>query len=171
MFTGDRSGDWLFKALHQSGFANQPNSDHRRDGLKLKDCVITAICHCAPPDNKPTTTELVTCRPFLDETIRMVKPRVFLALGSLAWKAIVKIAVESNWLENPKPQPKFGHGAKVRLMTENMDKKVRFSAQSDRWLVGSYHPSQQNTFTGRLTEKMFHQVFKDINRLLNAESK
>ncbi len=172
MFTGDRSGDWLFGALYRAGFSNRADSRHTNDGLRLRNCVITNICHCAPPDNKPMRGELESCRPFLDETIRLVRPTIFLALGGLAWQAIVKIAIESNWLDDPKPRPKFGHAAKVELRPVCENAKTPHSEpESRRWLVGSYHPSQQNTFTGRLTEEMFDQVFKEINRLIRIESK
>ena len=169
MFTGDRSGEWLYRALHKAGLANRPNSETRTDRLRLKNCSITNICHCAPPDNKPSTDELKACRPYLDETIQLCRPKIFLALGGLAWKAVLKIAVEDGWLDNPRPLPKFGHGERVSLKVA-YGKSTRAKMQvGNAWLVGSYHPSQQNTFTGRLTEKMFDQIFKDINRLLKAE--
>jgi uracil-DNA glycosylase family 4 len=151
MFTGDRSGDWLFRALHKAGFANQPHSTTAGDGLKLVDCAITAACHCAPPDNKPTTDEVYRCHPFLQQTIDQLPARVFLALGQLGWKAMLAEAKRRGWWTGK--QPKFGHGAKVKLA-------------EDRWLLGSYHPSQQNTFTGRLTEAMLDSVFRDARRLI-----
>ncbi|MEO8498762.1 MAG: uracil-DNA glycosylase, partial [Planctomycetota bacterium] len=151
MFTGDRSGEWLFRALHKSGFANQPISSANHDGLKLIGCAITAVCHCAPPDNKPTTEEVQLCRPFLQQTIDELPANVFLALGQLAWKALVAEAKSRDWWAGK--QPKFGHGAKVKLA-------------EDRWLLASYHPSQQNTFTGRLTEAMFDRVFREARRLI-----
>ncbi|MEX0818992.1 MAG: uracil-DNA glycosylase, partial [Pirellulaceae bacterium] len=151
MFTGDRSGDWLFRALHKSGFANQPVAASAGDGLKLVDCAITAVCHCAPPDNKPSTQELRLCHPFLEQTIDALPARVFLALGQLAWRATIAEAKRREWWGGR--QPKFGHGAKVKLA-------------NDRWLLGSYHPSQQNTFTGRLTEPMFDRVFQEARRLI-----
>ncbi|MDA1055041.1 MAG: uracil-DNA glycosylase [Planctomycetota bacterium] len=151
MFTGDRSGDWLFRALHKSGFANQASSSAGDDGLKLVNCAITAVCHCAPPANKPTTDEVQNCRPFLQETIDQLPVRVFLALGQLGWKAMLAEAKRREWWIGK--QPKFGHGAKVKLA-------------ADRWLLGSYHPSQQNTFTGRLTEPMLDRVFREARRLI-----
>ncbi|MBC8356680.1 MAG: uracil-DNA glycosylase [Planctomycetes bacterium] len=151
MFTGDRSGDWLFRALHKSGFANQPNSSTVDDGLKLVNCAITAVCQCAPPDNKPTLDEVQHCRPFLQQTIDHLPVRVFLALGQLAWKAMIAEAKRRKWWVGK--QPKFGHGAQAKLA-------------EDRWLLGSYHPSQQNTLTGRLTEPMFDRVFRDAKRLM-----
>ncbi len=151
MFTGDRSGEWLFRALHKAGFASQPISLAADDGLKLVDCAITAVCHCAPPGNKPTTEEVHLCRPFLQQTIDQLPARVFLALGQLAWKATIAEAKRREWWIGK--QPKFGHGVKVKLA-------------KDRLLLASYHPSQQNTFTGRLTEAMFDRVFREARRLI-----
>lgn len=157
MFTGDRSGDWLYRAMAKAGFANQPQAIHRDDGLKLKDCAITAVCHCAPPDNKPSTAEVAACAHFLDTTIDLLQPRVFLALGQIGWQAAVRQFAERQWLlpdESGKVRrPKFGHGA-VSQLTGN------------RSLLGSYHPSQQNTFTGRLTEEMLDAVFQQAKKLL-----
>ena len=153
MFTGDRSGDWLFRALHKAGFANQSNATDRDDGLQLTDCAITAVCHCAPPDNKPTREELANCRPWLTQSIDLVAPRVFLALGQIAWKATIDQLLEREWLAGKRQ--KFGHAAKVRL-------------SDNCWLLGSYHPSQQNTFTGRLTEPMFDKVFSTARKLIDA---
>ena len=153
MFTGDRSGGWLYRALFKAGFANQPGSANRDDGLELTDCVITAVCHCAPPDNKPTIEEIANCRPWLAETIDLVQPRVFVALGQIAWKAVLAEARRRAWQTGK--LPKFGHGA-VAPLTEG------------RWLVGSYHPSQQNTFTGKLTEPMFDAVFAKVRELITA---
>jgi uracil-DNA glycosylase family 4 len=144
MFTGDRSGDWLFRALHKAGFANQPNSDSAKDGLELTDCAITAICHCAPPDNKPTTSEVRQCRDYLVQTVDMLQPKVFVALGQIGWKGAVDEFIRRGWYEGKRP--KFGHGAEVEIA-------------DNRVLIGSYHPSQQNTFTGRLTEEMLDAVF------------
>lgn len=154
MFTGDRSGDWLFRALHRAGFANQPLSTDRQDGLKLADCVVTNICRCAPPDNKPSSEEVKQCEPFFNRTIEFCQPVVFLALGGLAWKSTIKWAIENNHLPPIKPRPKFAHGAELEL-------------SDNRWLIGSYHPSQQNTFTGRLTEPMFDRVFKQARKKID----
>ena len=151
MFTGDRSGDWLFRALHKAGLANQPNSTDRNDGLELIDCAVTNVCHCAPPDNKPTTEELTTCQPYLQETIRLCQPVVFLALGGLAWRAMIRWALEQHHLDAKSPRPKFAHGAEAQLL-------------DNRWLLGSYHPSQQNTFTGKLTEAMLDKVFRQATK-------
>lgn len=152
MFTGDRSGEWLYRALHKAGFASQPTSERADDHLQLIDCLITATCHCAPPDNKPLPAEIENCREWLIETLDVVKPRVILALGQIAWKGMVDECRRRQWYAGS--VPKFGHGAKVALA-------------EDRWLLGSYHPSQQNTFTGKLTELMFDGVFTEARRLLS----
>jgi len=151
MFTGDRSGDWLFRALHKAGFANQAESSTMTDGLVLTDCAITAVCHCAPPDNKPTRDEIMACRPFLQKTIDLLKPRVLLALGQIGWKATLdELIRRERWTGK---RPKFSHAAQVEL-------------DDGSWLLGSYHPSQQNTFTRRLTEPMLDHVFTTANKLL-----
>src|SRR6185436_4901737 len=117
MFTGDRSGDWLYGALHAAGFANQPNSDHRDDGLKLNDCYITAAVHCAPPGNKPSLAEFNRCRPYLVEELRLfARARVVIALGKIAFDAFLA-AYRENGGVLPKPRPKFGHGLSVDLPT------------------------------------------------------
>jgi len=145
MFTGDRSGDWLFRAMHETGWANQPTATDVHDGLQLIDCAITAICHCAPPDNKPTREEQANCREWLRATIDQAAPRVFVALGGLAWNGLVEQLRERGWYAGRKPR--FAHGAEVPLADA-------------RWLLASYHPSQQNTFTKRLTEPMLAAVFQ-----------
>ncbi len=138
MFTGDRSGDWLFRALHKAGVANQPESASKDDGLVLKGVAITAICHCAPPGNTPLPSELMNCKPYLDAILFSRKWEANLCLGSLAWNALFA-ALEV------RPVPKFGHEAVSTL--ENGTK-----------IIGCYHPSQQNTFTGRLTEEMLDRA-------------
>ena len=156
MFTGDRSGDWLFRALFKAGFANQSEATHREDGLQLTNCAITAVCHCAPPDNKPTREEIDNCRPFLTKTIQLSRVSVFVALGSLAWNATVDFLRETGQLQVSR-RPSFTHLAEVEA--------------ENAFLVGSYHPSQQNTFTGRLTEEMLDQVFIRAKELLAQSSR
>ncbi len=151
VFTGDRSGDWLFRALHRAGFANQPLATSADDGLTLHNCAITAVCHCAPPDNKPAKDELAECREWLQQTLDALNPRVLVALGQIAWKETLVEVARRGWV--PSKPPKFAHGAQAALAEE-------------RWLVGSYHPSQQNTFTGRLTEPMLDAVFTAARNLL-----
>ncbi len=151
MFTGDRSGEWLYRALHKAGFANQATFERANDGLQLIDCAITAVCHCAPPDNKPLPDEIANCREWLTTTMDNIRPRVLLALGQIAWKAVIGESRRRKWYSGS--IPKFGHGAKVELT-------------DDKWLLGSYHPSQQNTFTGKLTEAMFDSVFEEAKRLV-----
>ncbi len=151
MFTGDRSGLWLYRALHKAGFATQPVSVNRDDPLRLIDCAITATCHCAPPNNKPLPEEFANCCTWLDATFDLVPARVLLALGQIAWRATVEQARRREWYRGP--MPKFSHGALVPL-------------EGGRWLLGSFHPSQQNTFTGKLTEPMFDAIFTEARRLL-----
>ena len=143
IFTGDRSGDWLFRALHKAGYANQPTSVAKDDGLRLKDCYICAIVRCAPPANKPRPEERDNCIGYTVRELRLLRrSRAILALGSYAWDGVLRAASELGILA--KPKPRFGHGA---------------AAEVGRWaLVGSYHPSQQNTFTGTLTEQMLDEA-------------
>jgi len=156
MFTGDRSGQWLYRALHKAGFANQPDSRRASDGLKLVDCAITAVCHCAPPDNRPAPGEIEACRAWLSATLDAVPARVILALGQIAWKATVEQAQVRGWLAGPRPP--FRHAASVELA-------------DGRLLLASYHPSQQNTFTRRLTEPMFDRVFAIARQWLSGRNK
>lgn len=158
MFTGDRSGDWLYRALHRAGFANQPTSTDRRDGLKLNDCYITAAIHCAPPENKPQPDELRNCRPFLlDEIKLLAQVRVVVGLGRLAFDtafdALVKDRDGSAQSKKTR-RPKFSHGSECALT-------------DDLTLIGSFHPSQQNTFTGRLTEEMLDRIFQRARELIS----
>jgi uracil-DNA glycosylase family 4 len=154
MFTGDRSGDWLYGALHAAGFANQARSDHPGDGLELRDCYITAAVRCAPPDNKPTLIEFERCRPYLVEELKLFKNlRVVVALGKIAFDSFLA-AYRENGALIPKPRPKFGHDRSVVLSTGVT-------------LIASYHPSQQNTFTGKLTRPMFDSIFQRAKAALN----
>ena len=155
MFTGDRSGDWLYGALHAFGFANQPNSDHRGDGLKLKDCYITAAVRCAPPGNKPLRAEFARCRPYLVQELKLFNNlRVVVVLGKIAFDSFLS-AYRENGGVLPKPQPKFGHAVSVVL-------------PDGLRLICSYHPSQQNTFTGKLTRVMFHRVFEQTKAAVSS---
>lgn len=155
IFTGDRSGDWLYEALHRFGFANQPHSTHRDDGLCLADCYVSAAVRCAPPGNKPSAEEFDACRPYLLEELRLLrKLRVVVALGKIAFDQYLKACREMG-RPVPSPLPHFGHGALYRL-SWNIT------------VIGSYHPSQQNTFTGKLTKPMFHSVFRQARNLLQG---
>ena len=146
MFTGDRSGDFLYAALHRAGFANQPIATSRDDGLHLIDAYIAASGRCAPPDNKPTPEELANCRPYMIEELRLLKnARVIVALGKIAFDNVL-LALAARGVVIPKPRPAFGHEVIHRL--------------GDYTLIGSYHPSQRNTQTGLLTPAMFDRVFQ-----------
>jgi len=153
MFTGDRSGDWLYNALFTFGFANQPLSTNRDDGLELRDCYITAAVRCAPPANKPSGDEFEHCRPYLLRELLLLKNvRVIIALGKIAFDSVMSCSKIRGWDEFSR-KPQFKHGDKVKIR-ENL------------YLLASYHPSQQNTFTGKLTRRMFHAVFKKAKTLL-----
>jgi uracil-DNA glycosylase family 4 len=144
IFTGDRSGDWLFRALHRAGLANQPTSTNRNDGLKLKGAYVTAAVRCAPPANKPTPTERDNCLPYFARELEVLKrARVVVCLGSFAWDAALRTLARLG--HRTAPKPRFGHAARAIV--------------GPYTLVGSYHPSQQNTFTGKLTEVMLDDVF------------
>jgi len=141
VFTGDRSGDWLFRAMHRAGLANQPESVKRGDGLKLKNAWVTVAVRCAPPLNKPTPAERKTCAPFLRRELEMLsRAKVIVCLGGIAYQAMCSDLGVS-------PRPKFGHGVQV--------------AAGEYTLLCSYHPSQQNTFTKKLTEPMLDKIFTD----------
>ena len=153
MFTGDRSGDWLFDALHHASFASQPTSTHPGDGLELNDAYITAAIRCAPPDNKPTPTEIAACEPYLLRELRLLsRVRVVVGLGRIGWQAYLN-ARRALGAPPLRPVPKFGHGALARF-----DDGIA--------LIASYHPSQQNTFTGKLTRPMLRGVFQTARRIL-----
>ena len=154
VFTGDRSGDFLFAGLFRAGFASQPGSTHREDGLVLRDAFVTASARCAPPENKPTPQELAACAPFLDRELALLRPRVYLALGAIGWNATLG-QLERLGVALPRPRPAFGHGAEVAL-------------PGGARLVGCYHVSQQNTQTGRLTPAMFDAVLARVRALLDA---
>lgn len=157
IFTGDRSGDWLYGALHEAGFANQPTSVHKEDGLQLRDCYVTAAVHCAPPDNKPLPEEFSACRPYLlRELVLLKQVQVILALGQIAFAAYLTARRELG-LPIPSPRPRFGHASVHRLEPVT--------------LIGSYHPSQQNTFTGRLTREMFRSVFRRARETIDVSRK
>ena len=157
MFTGDRSGEWLFGALHRFGFANQPNSNHRDDGFILRDCYITATIRCAPPKNKPLPEEIENCRPyFLKEIDLLNKVRVIVPLGQIAFTQTLKTLRLKGY---EIPSLAFGHGKSYALRTPNSQLRT-FT------LVVTYHPSQQNTQTGKLTQPMFHKIFETVRKKL-----
>ncbi|MEB3286943.1 MAG: uracil-DNA glycosylase [Vampirovibrionales bacterium] len=152
MFTGDRSGEWLYRALHKAGFANQPTSTDANDGLALSDAIISAVCHCAPPENKPSKEEIAHCRPFLHQELEAYRQiRVVIALGKLAFESALSALKQGSGFDIPKPKPVFGHGLYYPLSHSDSGKTII--------LIGSYHPSQQNTFTGKLSEPMFDSIF------------
>ncbi len=156
VFTGDSSGDWLYRALHKAGLAKIPTSTSSKDGQALIDTRILCAVRCAPPDNKPSTEEKSTCAPFFENEIALLLPtaKSFLALGNLAWDSIYRTLKELDCTV-PSPKPKFGHGAKYVFTDSNGVK---------RHVFGCYHPSQQNTFTGKLTEKMLDSVIKSASK-------
>ena len=149
VFTGDRSGDWVFRALHRAGYANQPQSVSAGDGLRLDGAYVTAAVRCAPPANKPATDERDNCLPYLGREFALLdRARVVVALGGFAYAAVARLV-------GLRPRPKFGHGVEVEL-------------PEGRTLICSYHPSQQNTFTGRLTEPMFDAIFSRAREITGA---
>ena len=156
MFTGDGSGDWLTAALHQYGFASQPHSVSRDDGLRLRDCYVTAAARCAPPGNRPNAAELAACRPHLVAELGLLRRRrVVVTLGRVAHEAYLRAAGWGDGL-GPAARPRFAHGAVTRLPDGVM-------------LISSYHPSRQNTNTGRLTPPMWRGVFRRARTLLDAD--
>lgn len=153
MFTGDKSGELLYSALYRAGLSSGPVSTSRDDGLRMKDVFITNTCRCAPPGNKPAPGEIANCEPFLDREFEMLdRLRVVLALGKIGWDAALRRARRVDTDALPGPRPAFGHGAQARLPMGNGGAPI--------WLLGSYHPSRQNTQTGRLTEAMFRRVVR-----------
>jgi uracil-DNA glycosylase family 4 len=155
VFTGDRSGDWLFAAMYRTGLANQPTSVHRDDGLRLKDAWITAAVRCAPPANKPTPQERDECLPWsVAELEHLSELRVVVCLGAFAWDAALRLRAALD-LAPPRPRPKFGHDV-IALQDGPLP------------LLGCFHPSQQNTFTGKLTEPMMDAVFEHARELVSA---
>jgi uracil-DNA glycosylase len=151
MFTGDRSGDWLYAALHRAGYANQPRSVDADDGLELRDVFVTAVNRCAPPANRPTTSERDNCLPYLERELELLsRVRVVLALGAFAWDGALR-AMRANGAPVPRPKPRFGHGAEVVV--------------GEQVLLGCFHVSQQNTFTGKLTEPMLDSIFARAREL------
>lgn len=153
LFTGDRSGDWLYGALYAADFANQANSDHRHDGLKLRDCYVTAAVRCAPPANRPVLSEFRRCRPYLVEELTLLRRlKVVIVLGKIAFDSFLAAYQECGGVL-PKPRPKFGHGSVAQLSRRLT-------------LICSYHPSQQNTFTGKLTRPMLQRVFDEARAAL-----
>jgi uracil-DNA glycosylase family 4 len=149
-FTGDASGGFLYPALHRAGFANQPTAERRGDGLRLRDLYIVAVARCAPPANKPTPEELNNCQLYLEREIEILKPKVIVCLGRIAFERILRIfSIRDSVL-------KFAHGATYKLNT-------------DQWLLCSYHPSQQNTLTGKLTVRMFDAIWVKARELTEEE--
>ena len=155
MFTGDRSGDFLYAALHHAGFANQPHCSHRDDGLELRNAYISAAARCAPPDNKPLPAELANCRTYLERELEILQPKVVLALGKIAWDAYLGILQTQGVIES-RARHSFAHGAEAKL------------PEGQPLLVGVYHPSQQNTQTGKVTAAMYAKVLQRIKRRLKT---
>ena len=146
VFTGDRSGDWLYGSMYRTGFANQPTSVHRDDGLRLSGAFVAAAVRCAPPANKPLPSERDNCLPYTERELELIRPAVIVCLGAFAWDAACRLL-------SIRPKPRFGHGAE-------------FAPGDGPVLLGTYHPSQQNTFTGRLTEPMLDAVFARARELV-----
>jgi uracil-DNA glycosylase len=155
VFTGDRSGDFLFEALYEAGFANQPTSVRRDDGLKLQNAYIAAAVRCAPPANQPLLREILNCRGYLERELQLLRPKALLALGKIAWDAYLDLLKQEGKIIS-RAAYRFAHGAEVEV------------APDLPRLFGVYHPSQQNTQTGRVTQVMYAQVLKRIDRHLRA---
>jgi uracil-DNA glycosylase family 4 len=163
MFTGDRSGDFLFEAMHAAGFANQPTSIHKDDGLELIDCLITATAHCAPPDNKPLPEEIANCQRHLDRTIEAMPVLSagkggIVALGKIGFDAALTLYKRRNWLPGKSKRPTFAHAA-------------LYVFPAAPFLLATYHPSQQNTFTGKLTQPMLRRVFQTAREQIDLQSR
>ena len=154
VFTGDRSGDFLYKALHKAGFANRPTSQHRNDGLQLTNAYIAAAVRCAPPENKPLPTEILNCRPYLERELAILRPKAILALGRIAWDAYLDLLKQQGRIASRAPYL-FSHGAEVTI------------APDLPRLFGTFHPSQQNTQTGRVTEAMYAKVLTRLGKFLS----
>ena len=155
MFTGDRSGDFLYAALYKAGFANQPTSLHRDDGVQLNNAYIAATCRCAPPENKPLPREILNCRSYLEREIEILEPKAILALGKIAWDGYLDILKHRGAIAS-RALYKFAHGAEAEV------------APGTPRLYGVYHPSQQNTQTGRVTPAMYANVLTNIRRFLES---
>src|SRR2546423_4850756 len=154
VFTGDRSGDWLYAALHRAGLANQARSEHRDDGLRVRSAYVTAVNRCAPPGNRPTPTERANCLPHLVEEVRLLeRAPAIVAPGSFAWDGSLR-ALRELGQPIPRPRPRFAHGAEAVVGPYS--------------LIGCYHPSQQNTFTGRLTQAMLDELFARARELVDV---
>jgi uracil-DNA glycosylase len=156
VFTGDRSGDFLYAALHKAGFASQPTSLCRNDGLELKNAYIAAAVRCAPPANKPELGEILNCRPYLERELEILRPKAVLALGKIAWDAYLEILKQEGKISS-RAKFVFGHGAEERPVSDGP------------MLYGVYHPSQQNTQTGKLTPAMYAKAFKRIGKYLKEK--
>ncbi len=153
VFTGDASGGFLYPALYRAGFANQPQAESRDDGLTLKDLYIAAVAHCVPPANKPLPEELDNCQPYLERTVQILQPKVIVCLGRIAFERVLRLYSVRN------PAWKFGHGALYRL-----------DAAHGTWVLCSYHPSQQNTQTGKLTTAMFDQIWTKAKSIIDEDT-
>ena len=152
VFTGDRSGDFLFTALHKAGFASQPTSVRRDDGLRLRNAYVAAVCRCAPPENKPLPQEILNCRPYLERELEVLQPKAVLALGKIAWDGFLAVLKQQGKIPS-RAGYVFGHGAEAKL-------------PNGVHLFGVYHPSQQNTQTGKVTPVMYAQVLRRVRRFL-----
>ncbi|MFG2722126.1 uracil-DNA glycosylase [Streptomyces sp. NPDC048416] len=174
MFTGDASGDFLFAALHAVGLASQPTATTADDGLELYGVRVTSPVHCAPPENKPTPAERDTCRPWLAAEITLLNPRAIVVLGGFGWQTLLPVLADAGW-QLPRPRPRFAHGTVVTLRRADpaaegptggrRDENDGRSADSELHVIGCYHPSQRNTFTGRLTSPMLIGLLQQASAL------